>query len=124
MADELASKKITIDSCFEKNHSECQKHNIPTGVYKYSYAMTIAEIQSEARKIIEVLNVRELQFPVWLDLEWNNQRALESESIHKLAETFEKIITAAGYQFGIYCNVDWYTNVICSHLKKYDFWIA
>ena len=86
--------------------------------------MTIAEIQSEARKIIEVLNGRELQFPVWLDLEWNNQRALESESIHKLAETFEKIITAAGYQFGIYYNVDWYTNVICSHLKKYDFWIA
>ena len=113
-----------IDSCFEKNYSECQKHNIPTGVYKYSYAMTIAEIQSEARKVVEVLNGRELQFPVWLDLEWNNQRALGAEQIHKLAEAFEKIITAAGYQFGIYCNVDWYTNVICSHLKKYDFWIA
>ena len=44
--------------------------------------------------------------------------------IHKLAEAFEKIIAAAGYKFGIYCNVDWYLNVICSHLKKYDFWIA
>ena len=113
-----------IDSCFEKNYSECQKHNIPTGVYKYSYAMTIAEIQSEARKVVEVLNGRELQYPVWLDLEHNNQRALGAESIHKLAEAFEKIITAAGYKFGVYCNVDWYLNVICSHLKKYDFWIA
>ena len=113
-----------IDSCFEKNYSECQKYNIPTGVYKYSYAMTIAEIQSEAKKVVSVLNGRKLQYPVWLDLEHNNQRALGAESIHKLAEAFEKIITAAGYQFGIYCNVDWYTNVICSHLKKYDFWIA
>ena len=86
--------------------------------------MTIAEIQSEAKKVVSVLNGRKLQYPVWLDLEHNNQRALGAESIHKLAEAFEKIITAAGYQFGIYCNVDWYTNVICSHLKKYDFWIA
>ena len=113
-----------IDSCFEKNYSGCQKHNIPTGAYKYSYAMTVAEIQSEARKVVEVLNGRKLQYPVWLDLEWNNQRSLGTEQIHKLAEAFEKIITAAGYKFGIYCNVDWYLNVICSHLKKYDFWIA
>lgn len=113
-----------IDSCFEKNYSGCQKHNIPTGAYKYSYAMTVAEIQSEARKVVEVLNGRKLQYPVWLDLEWNNQRSLGAEQIHKLAEAFEKIITAVGYKFGIYCNVDWYLNVICSHLKKYDFWIA
>ena len=113
-----------IDNCFEKNYSGCQKHNIPTGAYKYSYAMTVAEIQSEARKVVEVLNGRKLQYPVWLDLEWNNQRSLGAEQIHKLTEAFEKIITAAGYKFGIYCNVDWYLNVICSHLKKYDFWIA
>ena len=113
-----------IDSCFEKNYSGCQKHNIPTGAYKYSYAVTVAEIQSEARKVVEVLNGRKLQYPVWLDLEWNNQRSIGAEQIHKLAEAFEKIITAAGYKFGIYCNVDWYLNVICSHLKKYDFWIA
>ncbi len=113
-----------IDSCFEQNFSECRKYNIPVGAYKYSYAMTVAEIQSEAKKVVEVLNGRKLQYPVWLDLEWNNQRGLGSERIHKLAEAFEKIITAAGYKFGIYCNVDWYLNVICSHLKKYDFWIA
>lgn len=113
-----------IDSCFEQNFSECRKYNIPVGAYKYSYAMTVAEIQSEAKKVVEVLNGRKLQYPVWLDLEWNNQRSLGAEQIHKLAEAFEKIITAAGYKFGIYCNVDWYLNVICSHLKKYDFWIA
>ena len=112
------------DKYFERNYTECQKYNIPTGVYKYSYAMTIAEIQSEARKVVSVLNGRELQYPVWLDLEHHKQRVLGAENIHKMTEAFEKIITAAGYKFGIYCNVDWYMNVICSHLKKYDFWIA
>lgn len=112
------------DKYFERNYTECQKYNIPTGVYKYSYAMTITEIQSEARKVVSVLNGRKLQYPIWLDLEHHKQRVLGAENIHNLAEAFREIIVAAGYKFGIYCNVDWYMNVICSHLKKYDFWIA
>lgn len=113
-----------IDSTFEQNYQGCVKNNIPVGVYKYSYASSIAEIQREAQKVVSVLNGRKIQFPIWLDLEYNNQRVLGAESIHKMADAFREIIVAAGYEFGIYCNVDWYVNVICSHLKNYDFWIA
>ena len=113
-----------VDSQFENNLAGCNKYNIPVGVYKYSYAMTIAEIQREARKAVSTLNGRRIQFPVFLDLEHNNQRSLGSESIHKMADAFRESVEAAGYKFAIYCNVDWYENVICSHLKKYDFWIA
>ena len=113
-----------VDSQFENNLAGCNKYNIPVGVYKYSYAMAIAEIQREARKVVSTLNGRRIQFPVFLDLEHNNQRSLGSESIHKMADAFREIVEAAGYKFAIYCNVDWYENVICSHLKKYDFWIA
>ncbi|SCG96541.1 Lysozyme M1 precursor [uncultured Ruminococcus sp.] len=112
------------DSQFENNFAGCNKYKIPVGVYKYSYAMNISEIQSEARKVVSVLNGRRIQFPVFLDLEHNNQRALGTESIHKMADAFREIIEAASYKFAIYCNVDWYVNVICSHLKKYDFWVA
>ena len=113
-----------IDGYFEANYKGATKNKIPVGVYKYSYAMTITEIQSEARKVVSILNGRKLQYPVWLDLEYHNQRTLGAESIHKMADAFRKIVEAAGYKFGIYCNVNWYTNMICSHLKKYDFWIA
>mgnify|MGYP003103197521 CR=1 FL=1 len=113
-----------IDGYFEANYKGATENKIPVGVYKYSYAMTITEIQSEARKVVSILNGRKLQYPVWLDLEYHNQRTLGAESIHKLADAFRKIVEAAGYKFGIYCNVDWYINMICSHLKKYDFWIA
>ena len=113
-----------VDSRFENNLAGCNKYNIPVGVYKYSYAMTTAEIQREARKVVSTLNGRRIQFPVFLDLEYNDQRSLGSESVHKMADAFREIVEAAGYKFAIYCNVDWYENVICSHLKKYDFWIA
>lgn len=113
-----------VDSYFENNFAACNTHGIPVGVYKYSYAMTIAEIQSEARKVVATLNNRKIQYPVFLDLEHHNQRVLGSESIHKMTDAFREIIEAAGYKFAIYCNVDWYETVICSHLKKYEFWIA
>lgn len=113
-----------IDSQFENNFAGCNKRKIPVGVYKYSYASTVFEAQNEARKVISVLNGRKIQFPVFLDLENHRQRVLGAESIHNLAEAFREIIVAAGYKFGIYCNEDWYMNVICSHLRKYEFWIA
>lgn len=126
---EFAILRITeagnvIDSTFERNFTACNQHEIPVGVYKYSYAVTVAEIQSEARKVVSVLAGRSIQFPVFLDLENNSQRALGSESIHKLVDAFREIIEKAGYKFALYCNIDWYDTVICSHLKKYDFWIA
>lgn len=113
-----------IDGAFERNYQGCTENNIPVGVYKYSYAMTVSEIRSEANKIVSVLAGRKIQFPVFLDLENSNQRVLGSENIHKLADAFREIIEKAGYKFALYCNVDWYDTVICSHLKKYDFWIA
>ena len=126
---EFAILRITevgnvIDSQFENNFAGCSKHKIPVGVYKYSYASTVSEAQNEARKVVSVLNGRKIQFPVFLDLENHRQRVLGAESIHNLAEAFREIIVAAGYKFGIYCNEDWYMNVICSHLRKYEFWIA
>lgn len=113
-----------VDSTFETNYKGCVRYKIPVGVYKYSYALTEEESQREARKVVSVLNGRGLRFPVFLDLEWNSQRSLGASGIEKIAEAFEKIITEAGYKFGIYCNVDWYNTMISQGLKKYDFWIA
>lgn len=112
------------DSTFEANYKGCAQYKIPVGVYKYSYAMTVEESRAEAEKVISVLKGKKLQFPVFLDLEWSRQRTLGASGVEKIAEAFEKIITDAGYRFGIYCNVDWYHTMISSGLKKYDFWIA
>lgn len=113
-----------VDSTFEDNYTGCVRYKIPVGVYKYSYAMTEEESRREAEKVIEVLHGREIRFPVFLDLEWNSQRTLGAAGVEKIAEAFEKVITNAGYKFGIYCNVDWYQTMISASLKKYDFWIA
>ena len=121
----ITEKSNARDSQFENNYAGCIQHGIPVGVYKYSYALTVAEIQQEAEKVVDVLDGRPLDFPVWLDLEWSEQRKLSESALTTLIKTFWSVITAAGYKFGIYCNMDWYNNVIPEDAKgKYDFWIA
>lgn len=113
-----------IDSSFEHNFSGCKAHGIRVGVYKYSYALSTTEIKKEAQEVIDTLAGRGIDFPVWLDLEWNEQRKLSSATLSAMIKAFEKIIVNAGYKFGIYCNMDWYDNVIPSDCKGYDFWLA
>ena len=74
--------------------------------------------------MLKVLDKRHLDFPVFYDLEWSDQRKLGSAAVEKIALAFLNKIQAAGYKVGIYCNVDWYQNVLTAALKKYDCWIA
>lgn len=121
----ITEKGNKTDSRFEENYHGCRQYGIPVGVYKYSYALSVAEIQAEAQNVVDVLDGRELQFPVWLDLEDASQRSLSDSTLMTMIKTFWSVVTAAGYKFGIYCNMDWYDNIIPAEAKsKYDFWIA
>lgn len=120
----ITEKGNKTDSTFEQNYKGCTQHGIPVGVYKYSYAKSPAQAEQEAEVVLEVLNKRKLDFPVFYDLEWPEQRKLGSAAVENIALAFLKKIQAAGYKVGIYCNADWYQNVLTAALKKYDCWIA
>lgn len=113
-----------IDSSFEYNYAECKKNNIPIGGYKFSYATTVAQAEKEAEDTLKVLNGRKLDYPLFYDLEWSTQRSLGSAMIEKITLAFLNKVKKAGYKVGIYCNVDWYNNVLTSKLKAYDMWLS
>ena len=113
-----------LDSSFEYNYKGCKSNGILIGGYKYSYALTPAQAIDEAEDVIAALNGRGLDFPVFYDLEWSNQRKLGKQAIENIAVAFLTRMKKAGYKVGIYCNLDWYNNVLSDALKKYDCWIA
>lgn len=117
-------QKTGVDSSFEYNYKGCKSNGILIGGYKYSYALTPAQAINEAEDVIAALNGRGLNFPVFYDLEWPNQRELGKQAIENIAVSFLTRIKKAGYKVGIYCNLDWYNNVLPDALKKYDCWIA
>lgn len=117
-------QKTGVDSSFEYNYKGCKSNGILVGGYKYSYALTPAQAIDEAEDVIAVLNGRGLDFPVFYDLEWPNQRKLGKQAVENIAVAFLTRMEKAGYKVGIYCNLDWYNNVLSDTLKQYDCWIA
>ena len=116
-------QKNGTDSMFEKNYKGCRDNGIRIGVYKYSYARDIAAAKQEAEDVLSVLKGRELDYPVFYDLEWSEQRALGKGTVTKIAKAFLNRIGAAGYKVGIYCNTDWY-NWLDKGELRYDYWLA
>ena len=113
-----------IDNSFEYNYKGCKSNGILIGGYKYSYALTPAQAIDEAEDVIAALNGRGLDFPVFYDLEWSNQRKLGKQAVENIAVAFLTRMKKAGYKIGIYCNMDWYNNVLTDALRKYECWIA
>ena len=117
-------QKSGVDTSFEHNYKGCKSNGILIGGYKYSYALTPAQAIDEAEDVISVLGGRGLDFPIFYDLEWSQQRSLGKQAIENIAVAFLTRIKKAGYKVGIYCNLDWYNNVLTDALKQYDCWIA
>lgn len=120
----ITEKGNVIDSTFEANYKGCTANSIPVGVYKYSYAVNVSEIQYEARKVVEILNGRKLDYPVFLDIEDKSQENLPKSLMMQMIDAFREIIIKAGYQFGIYCGYSWYQYQLPEDAKKYDCWLA
>lgn len=115
-----------VDSMFDKHYKRLTKANLPViGVYKFSYAMNITEIQQEARVVVSTLKkYPDFDGVVYLDLEYEGQLALTKVQLTAMIQAFRKIIIDAGYKFGIYCNTNWYQSYLDTVKLPYDFWIA
>lgn len=114
-----------MDETFEYNYSEAGKNDIARGVYIYIARASIADPVGDANALLNHLKGRKLEYGIWLDLEDASLRAQGKGFIRDLAYTYADIFARAGYFVGIYCNRDWYINVIHDDLKRdFDFWIA
>lgn len=111
-----------MDPGFEYNYEGCVANGFGKGVYRYSYALTMAQAQREAEEVLQVLTGRKLETGVFLDLEYNAQRKLGPAKVKQIAEKWMAVIRAGGYRCNIYCNLDWYKNV-CGGLNA-KYWIA
>ena len=110
-----------LDSCFEENAKNCNNYNIPMGVYCYNnYGLTncnsIEEFIKKQNKQVEftlsTLKNKKIDFPVYLDIEAPNGKALSSllnkEYVNEMLKIWKEKVKEAGYIPGIYCNSSGY----------------
>lgn len=115
-----------IDETFEYNYAEAGKNGLARGVYVYIARASAADPVKDATMLLEKLNGRRLEYGIWLDMEDKSIKPLGKDGLTKLIHVYTNIFKSAGYYVGIYCNRDWYNNVLDGYSlsEDYDFWIA
>lgn len=113
------------DETFDYNYEQAGANGLARGVYIFIASASMADPQNDAKCLLNNLAGRKLEYGIWLDLEADIVRSRGKAYIRGLVNTYARAFSAAGYYVGIYCNRDWYINVIHDDLKAlFDFWIA
>ena len=113
------------DDYWEYNVSECERLGIPYGVYLYSYADTLTKASSEARHVLRLLEEHNPAYPIYYDLEDNITYNLSNSMKAQIATTFCNAISNAGYEVGVYSNLDWWTNYLTDPVfDSWSKWVA
>lgn len=132
------------DKKFTRNVEECEKYNIPYGIYLYSYAKRVQKDNndanlnydaesavSEAAHVMRLLNSvsykPNLKTSVYLDMEEDSLgESLGKETLTNITNKFCSIIKSNNYGCGVYANRNWLKNYldINNIIKNYDLWLA
>ena len=120
----ITNKSNQMEESFFGNALGATFAGLPIGGYKYVYAKNVTQAKSEAKALVNVLRGVTMPCGVWLDMEDESLRGLGKATLTKIINAEAEILRAAGYKVGIYCNLDWYKNVLDSKNLPYVFWIA
>ena len=114
------------DKWWKYNADECTRLEIPFGVYIYSYALNTDEALSEAEHVLRLIEGYDLSYPIYLDLEDERYTgSLSNKEIADIAEVFCETIQSAGYEVGIYANLDWFRNRLTDgRFGQWTRWVA
>ena len=113
------------DETFEDNYNNARANGIKVGVYIYSYADSESDVKKEYEAVIDWLGGRDLDLPVYYDVEDTRMSGLSKSTLSSYVKTFCDKIEDAGYWAGIYASKSWLENKLdMNTLKDYTVWVA
>jgi len=122
--------KSQDDKYYARNIAECERLEIPYGVYIYSYALNTKQASSEADHALRLIKGHTPKYGVWFDMEdadgYKKKHGMPSNKtlVNICIEFCDKMIKN-GYKTGIYASLSWFNNQLKdSKLDKYDKWVA
>lgn len=115
----------TLDKKFEEYYTQCKNAGLKVGIYVYSYCKSISAIQSGGNWTLEKLKNKQIDLPVFIDLEDNTILECGRNELTNHALYFCKTIEANGLNAGTYANLNWFNNYLnVNFLEKYYIWLA
>ena len=113
------------DSVYESYYKKCKAYNLPVGAYWYAYATTVAGARQEANYFLEKLAGKQLEYPIYYDIEEQSIFDTGKENVSNMLKEFCSILEKNKYYCGVYSSRSFLDNYFTNEvLSKYDIWMA
>jgi lysozyme len=113
------------DKYFETNYSNAKAAGLHVGAYWYSYATSAAGAKQEAQSCAKVLSGKQLDYPVYFDIEEKSQLSKGREFCSSLITAFCTELERLGYYAGFYTSLSSLNSVVTDTVKKrFTVWVA
>lgn len=110
---------------FVQNYNGAKSAGLDLGAYIYSYALTEDRAKEEAKACIKTLSGKQLEYPVFFDIEENSVFNLGKAKCSAIVKAFCVEMEDAGFFVGIYASKSHLETYISEELRKrYCVWVA
>ena len=96
------------DNTFERNYANAKASGLKVGVYWFSYSTSPSDAYREANACLYCLNGKQLDMPVYYDLEYQPAMSMSNSNYTQMALNFCSAIKKAGYKSGVYSSASVY----------------
>ena len=117
--------ELVLDKYFQANLEGAKNQGLKVGVYFYTYANTLEEIEEQAKFINDNLHGEELELGVTFDWEnWNNFQDYQVSfyDLNNMYDNFSSILKNKGYDTMLYGSKFYLSNVWSTSNRK--IWLA
>lgn len=119
---------LNKDPMFEEYFAKATEVEIPVGVYYYSQATTSIMAETEAEHVLKLLDRRELDLPIFLDIEDARHKTIGKKKLANIYKAFaDAIEMGSPYTAKCYTGLDFLRNYIDDDLlyeRSGSFWMA
>ena len=123
------SSKLVEDTNFQANIRGASDAGLKIGVYFFSQALNLAEVEEEVDFLLERIEGWEIAMPVVYDWEYVSDEArtanMDARTLTDCSRHFCELVEEAGYQPMIYFNRNQAAHLLhLEELTDYPFWLA
>ena len=115
-----------IEPTFELDYADAKAAGFDVGAYFYTYAHSVEEIRADALALLEYLKGKKFEYPIYLDMEEDSQKALGKSLLGDMCAEFISILQKEGYYAAVYLNNSWLIEAFdkIEMTNYFDLWYA
>lgn len=116
---------VYVDRYFERNYQNAKAAGLKLGVYYYTYAQTEQQAIEELELLLSVLEGKQLEYPVFVDMEDSSIAALGRQTATRLAAFALAVLDQKKWYSGLYTYSEFARRYLdLSQLSGYPLFIA